>query len=507
MDEQPEPSQPCPRCGYAGGDLNVCDRCGLIFAKFKGRPTGASHSLHQDQPNRSSGRGVLWGCAIVCAAVIAGTVGFLRGTGRLDTPRGAPRPSASTPLTSPQPSTTPSLRALSTPSNTDVGSALRVTAADYALSQRLRAKLNPLMSPVITAEDLRVAEGLYERYPENASIAEILDQALRIRARNVHQGGNDAAAEEFLVRACALAPSDKAPRMELLALQLSRSEWPAAEQTARATLALDPDDPNVLAGLGLSLMRQGRDREAKEVLARAGTTEAGVLLGKVEKDLSHETGMREQRLGAFTLKYEGEAHDAVGNEVLRVLERHYATLTMQFDHRPASAIQVILYTQEKFQEASDAPSWAGGVFDTLDGRVRVPVGGLTATLSPYIESVLLHELTHAFVADMTNETAPRELQEGLAQHMEGKRLDTLVPGYYLTALADGRVTGVPALYLGALSLVEYLLDQRGQGGINELLETMGATHSCDAACRAVYGQSFGELQEAARARLRQRYGS
>ena len=437
-------------------------------------------------------------------------MGFFRGTSKPDAPRTAALrdapPPASTPFAFPQPSTKPAPRLAGIPSTADGTSPPRITAADYALSQRLRAKLDPLTPPVITAEDLHLAEGLHERYPEIAPITEILDQALRIRARNLRQAGDDAAAEELLVRACALAPSNRAPRLELLALQLSRSEWPAAEQTARAALALDPDDPTALAGLGLSLMRQGRDREAREGLARAGTTEAGVLLGKVEKDLTHEAGMREQRLGSFTLKYEGEAHDAVGNEVLRILERHYATLTMQFDHRPASAIPVILYTQEKFQEASDAPSWAGGIFDNLDGRVRVPVGGLTTTLSPQTESVLLHELTHAFVADMTNQTAPRELHEGLAQHMEGKRLDTMVPGSYLTALADGRVTGVPALYLGALALVEYLLDQRGQGGINELLRSMGATHNADAACRAVYGQSFGELQEAARARLRQRYG-
>jgi len=36
-----------------------------------------------------------------------------------------------------------------------------------------------------------------------------------------------------------------------------------------------------------------------------------------------------------------------------------------------------------------------------------------------LDRTLLHELTHVFVADMTRGLAPRELQEGLAQLVEG----------------------------------------------------------------------------------------
>jgi hypothetical protein len=52
-----------------------------------------------------------------------------------------------------------------------------------------------------------------------------------------------------------------------------------------------------------------------------------------------------------------------------------------------------------------------------------------------------------------------------------------------------------------------LVDMRGQSGINELLRSMGQTHNVDEACRAVYGQDWNELREAAKRRLRQRYGS
>jgi len=182
-------------------------------------------------------------------------------------------------------------------------------------------------------------------------------------------------------------------------------------------------------------------------------------------------------------------------------------LTLLFDHRPSAPIQVILFSREQYYEAANAPSWSGGVFDNVDGRIRVPIGGLEPKLTPELDGVLLHELTHAFVADITHGTAPRDLHEGLAQFNEGKRLESLVPPKYLTSLADGRVDGVYGLYWGALVFAEYLVDMRGQSGINDLLRSMGETRDANAAFRSVYGHNLAEMRQAAQQRLQQRHGS
>ena len=60
--------------------------------------------------------------------------------------------------------------------------------------------------------------------------------------------------------------------------------------------------------------------------------------------------------------------------------------------------------------------------------------------------------------------------------------------------------------LSALGLVEDLVGQHGQGGINELLRAMAETGSSDEAFRRVYGKSLEELQRDWATRLRQRYG-
>jgi hypothetical protein len=168
---------------------------------------------------------------------------------------------------------------------------------------------------------------------------------------------------------------------------------------------------------------------------------------------------------------------------------------------------VILFSQQAYYTASGAPAWSGGVYDGVDGRIRIPIGGLDAGLTPDMDSTLIHELTHAFVADRTRGTAPRELHEGLAQYMEGKRIANELSDQQLGWLADGRIPGVMGFYLGALSYVEYLIANRGMGGINDLLKTMGDTGSVDEAFKQVHGQTFHAAQQAWRQRFRQQHGS
>ena len=127
-----------------------------------------------------------------------------------------------------------------------------------------------------------------------------------------------------------------------------------------------------------------------------------------------------------------------------------------------------------------------------------------------MDETLIHELTHAFVARPHPRRlagADRVIQEGLAQYMEGKRLDSMLTQAQLTALADGRIGGVAGFYLGALSFVEYLIANRGLGGINELIKVMGETGSVDEAFRQVHGTTYRGAQQAWNQRFRQQHGS
>jgi hypothetical protein len=403
----------------------------------------------------------------------------------------------------PPPTLAPRVEALRVP---DTSLADRAAEADRATAARLADQLNRGL-PLTTA-DVREAESLYERY--QAPARELLEAILvgaALQERTRQRGG---AATALLERAAAIAPDSPRPRRALLGLYVDAGDWANAEANARRVMALDANDAEAARLLGYALLRQDRSREALDVLdgflATHTDAATAALRDRILRDRSSEASLDEQRLAHFHLRYDGEEHEAVGREILRVLERHYATLVRVFDYQPQQPIPVILLSRESYYDGTGAPAWSGGRYDSFDGRVRIPIGGLTAALTPELDGTLIHELTHSFVADRSRGLAPRELQEGLAQLMEGKRAEAMAGQRGMRALSEGRVGGVGGFYLASLSLVEYLAAQRGQGGLNDLLLDMAETGSSDAAFRRVYGKDLAGLKAEWAGQLKQRYG-
>jgi hypothetical protein len=373
------------------------------------------------------------------------------------------------------------------------------------LTQRLalRSSLGP--------GDVATLETLCARYPNEDGLRNLL-AAVLVSVSNADRAARrfDAAAAG-LRRAADLRPRDASLRLALANLYSESGDWPAAEAAAREALQIDPKNADALEALAFALFRQDRNREARDALREAldvrPNAAAQALLARIEKGLEDESGMTEQRVAHFDVRYDGEAHADVGREILRGLERHYATLVSTFDHTPETTIPVILFTQQAYYDAAGAPAWSGGAFDNFDGRIRIPVMGLTSALDPEIDSTLIHELTHAFIFDVSHGVAPRNLHEGVAQYMEGKRIASVLRPEQVTALADGRLRGVGGFYLESLSFAEYLYAIRGQGGINDALRAMGETGSLDQAFRRVYGQDYNATMRAWSDRLRLQHGS
>jgi tetratricopeptide (TPR) repeat protein len=352
------------------------------------------------------------------------------------------------------------------------------------------------------------AERLFAREP--GLLRTLLETVLLQAAAGHRQARRFPRADALLVRAAEVAPGSPRPPKALLGLRLESGNWAAAERAGRAALRLAPADAEVVGQLAFALVRQDRSTEAIELLAgfleSRPDPDARALLDRLRLDEGAEQAFAEARIAHFHLRYDGEAHEDVGREILRVLDRHYATLVRTFDHRPSGPIPVILFSEESYADATGAPSWSAGHYDAFDGRVRVPIGGLTAALTPDLDDTLLHELVHAFVAEMSGGTAPRELHEGIAQLLEGRRTAS-ADAETMRSLADGRLGGVRGFYLSALVFVEDLVAQRGQGGLNELLRAMAETGDAERGFLRVYGKGQRTLRAEATSRLRQRHGS
>jgi hypothetical protein len=512
----------CPRCGQPGVTEAACPRCGVIVAKARTPRPAPAAAPGQETPSseETPPRGGLGGLGmglIAALLVLSGAVGS-----RLweRAHRGRPsasvdeRPTTGTPAAAPITDVPPPSIAIPSPPplrdfQLDTG---QVPDADRTLAEGLVRRLaNP---STLTAADVQAAEGLLTRHPAERNFRDLLEAVLLGAAQHhLHQRqfGQTIA---YLQRAKEVQPSSIRATLALMQTYLDTSNWTGAEAEARAALAVNARSFEAWQGLGYALMRQDRNRDALEALRAAldvrDDTDVRLLMERIQKGLADERGMAERRVSHFSVRYDGEEHEAVGREIVRALERHYATLVTALDYEPTNTITVILFTREGYYNASGAPRWSGGVFDLLDGRIRVPVGGLTTSLTPDMDETLIHELTHAFVADRTRGVSPetmRVIQEGLAQYMEGKRIQSMLTGPQLTALADGRIGGVMGFYFGALSFVEYLIANRGMGGINELLKVIGETGSVDEAFRQVHGTTLRGAEQAWEQRFRQQHGS
>ncbi len=219
-------------------------------------------------------------------------------------------------------------------------------------------------------------------------------------------------------------------------------------------LAKEPDQPALLLGAGVSAHLLGRSREATRPLRRAleldpRLTPASLLLGQIaysdgnvadaiaiyEKalalapnhphltaklkawraDADASTGFTERRFDRFRVMFQGHADKALAARATEILESAFWRIGKALGSYPSEPVVVMLYTEQQFRDVTQAPTWAGGIYD---GRIRVPAAG--AVQSPQLfERVLVHELAHAMIAQIAPRGVPTWLHEGLAQHFEG----------------------------------------------------------------------------------------
>jgi tetratricopeptide (TPR) repeat protein len=258
-----------------------------------------------------------------------------------------------------------------------------------------------------------------------------------------------------------------------------------------------PRDPDLLFLLGAVAQKQDRQEEAlaaweKSLAARPDP----LLLERIEalrRQQSVEQGYRRTEGAHFILRYDGKriAPDLEA-AILGELERRFPDLVRQFDHAPSQPIAVVVYPGQAFYEATQADANVAGLYD---GKIRLPAGGLR-DLNREVRAVLLHELAHAFITDKSGGRAPRWLQEGLAQWIEGRRTTAATARQLARDWQDGRTGpawGSTFTYASALSFVEFLLDREAFHGLNLVLLEMGRGSDPGEAVRAATRFTLPEL--------------
>ena len=226
-------------------------------------------------------------------------------------------------------------------------------------------------------------------------------------------------------------------------------------------------------------------------------------ISRVRADWAYSHGQRYRATDSFEIYFDPRIAPSLVDFVGDSLEKALPDERRFFLGDLAGPTIVILYEGRRFFEMREMPDWVGGSFD---GKIRVPID-LARPPDEALLGLLRHELAHAFLARLSRGRAPGWLQEGLAQFVEGRRVDAATaaasfaasPLDILTALesALGQRADRGAArraYVLSLSFVEYLGGRSGPAGVVCLAADLGRGFDLEEAFERQFGASPRALE-------------
>lgn len=297
------------------------------------------------------------------------------------------------------------------------------------------------------------------------------------------------AARDTFEEAVRIQDSEVAGHLGLGMVYFHMNEDRLADRSLNRVLELNPREGRAYQVLGEIAYRRDDLESAvanweKAVELNPGDAALRARLERIKREHRTEKDFNRDVTSHFLSKYEGREKIEAGRIVLRILEDAYGEVGRALSYYPSQEIQVILYSGQQFQEVTEAPGWSGAIFD---GKIRIPIGGIEQE-TPGLRRILYHEYTHAAVRGITRR-APTWLNEGLAQHFEGREITVpqrealrqLSQAGKLPALTnlEGSFMGLGSgqagyAYLVSLSAVRHMIDEFGLYRVRTVLDELAA---------------------------------
>jgi tetratricopeptide (TPR) repeat protein len=320
--------------------------------------------------------------------------------------------------------------------------------------------------------------------------------------------GDTARAIELYEEACGLDAENGLALAELTLAYVRREDFDSARFYLHLAQERSPRSPpavyETLGEIYYALNRLDDAVAAWEHYRRLGGENPRTLgrLVATLQELSMASGQRVLLGESFALYYDPPIPKTTVAGIGEHLEKIRREQSEFFGEDLTGRQVVVLYAGRTYFSLVSIPEWVSGVFD---GKIRIslePEGGLT----PQLQSVLTHELAHAFVRSVSRDRAPGWLHEGLAQWWEGERIlrDEIRKTFagrapYSLKEMEGNLSrkaeraAVRANYVQALALVEYVVERNGPASLACLVRSLGEGRSLSDALRGEIGLSPDEL--------------
>ncbi len=348
------------------------------------------------------------------------------------------------------------------------------------------------------------------------------------------------------VRAKAFLLNPKDENMDLVSLNAGREnyneavgyfnkrQYDIAENLLKDSIKLDPSNPYAFELLGEIANLNQRLDDAERYYKQAFLINSDpALRAKYEKLIREKSIDQKQQQYEdehFIIRYRRN-ESIEGSEVRDSLREAYRTISQDFGHYPKYKIPVLLYDRDEYQSLmGSVPHWSGALFD---GKIRLPVYlNLPASFqnqnvqiqydSKEFKKLIYHELTHAFVLDLSQTKCPIWLNEGLAQYQENK-IKPIDLTLLTKAVKDKTLLSVDELmfqeiskvtsqekallyYLESFSLVSYILKQSRTYNMKQLLIELGKETPFVDAFEKSFGRSFKDIAASWERDLKEQYG-
>lgn len=323
-------------------------------------------------------------------------------------------------------------------------------------------------------------------------------------------------------------------------------------------IGADPENPSPLVQLGSYYLHLGMVQESilrleEAIELKPGELDAHELLGEAyyrDNDLSsaraqwdyvlemdpNRKGLRERYDKAFreesveynfnrmlsgsrhfSLTFPKQVSFGIRSRVLTTLERAYIDIGRKLGSAyPPGPIQVILYDNHQFSEATQLDAHVGAVYD---GKIRVPLtdGNGEALPDDELKRRIVHEYVHVVVRHILKDRVSWWLNEGLAE-MFSREMDAPTRDLVRAAYAENRAFSLADLeghqlkklspealrlaYAQSCAATNLLWTRFGPRKMMEMLSLLGSGVSQEEALRQVYRRTYSTLDRDVASSLR-----